>query len=120
MQYHANAKLTVRARREVIVRMQAGWSVTDIAQQMNVSRTTVYKWWERWRSEGDGGLTDRSSRPRRSPRRTSRRLERRIEQLRRSRKLGPARRAMSRRSSHSGFPSVTPKVDFGLPMFRAP
>ena len=91
MQYHANAKLTVRARREVVERMQAGWSATEIAQQMNVSRTTVYKWWARWRVEGDAGLGDRSSRPRRCPHRTDRRLERRIAQLRRTRTLGPAR-----------------------------
>jgi transposase InsO family protein len=91
VQYHANAKLTVRARREVVERMQAGWSATEIAQQMNVSRTTVYKWWARWRVEGDAGLGDRSSRPWRCPHRTDRRLERRIAQLRRTRTLGPAR-----------------------------
>jgi transposase InsO family protein len=58
---------------------------------MGVSAATGYKWWARWRAEGDAGLVDRSSRPHRSPARTPRRVERRIEQLRRSRKLGPAR-----------------------------
>ena len=58
---------------------------------MNVSRPTVYKWWQRWQREGDAGLHDRSSRPHRCPHQTSRQLERRIERLRRSRKLGPAR-----------------------------
>ena len=91
MQYHANAKLTLRARRDLVERMLAGWSVSEVAEMMNVSRPTVYKWWARWRTEGDAGLWDRSSRPRRCPHQTPARLERRIEQLRRSRKLGPAR-----------------------------
>jgi transposase InsO family protein len=91
VQYHANASLTVRGRRELVERMLAGWSVSEIAEQMNVSRPTVYKWWARWRAEGDAGLVDRSSRPRRCPHQTSRGLERRIERLRRTRKLGPAR-----------------------------
>jgi transposase InsO family protein len=71
--------------------MQAGWPVNEIAAQMGVSRTTVYKWWARWRAEGAGGLRDRSSRPHHSPQRTPAGLERRIEQLRSTRKLGPAR-----------------------------
>jgi transposase InsO family protein len=91
LQYHANAKLTLRARRELVERMVAGWSVSEIAEMMNVSRPTVYKWWARWRAEGDRGLWDRSSRPRSCPHQTPDVLERRIERLRRDRKLGPAR-----------------------------
>ena len=91
MKYHANAKLTLRARRDLVERMQAGWTAGDIADQMNVSVATVYKWWRRWRSEGDPGLWDRSSRPRSCPRQTARPVERRIERIRINRKLGPAR-----------------------------
>jgi transposase InsO family protein len=91
LNYHANAKLTLVARRELVARMQAGWAAGDVADQMNVSRATVYKWWRRWRVEGDAGLWDRSSRPRSCPSRTSRRDERRIVRLRTARKLGPAR-----------------------------
>jgi transposase InsO family protein len=91
LRYHANAKLTLRARRELVERMQAGWSAGDIADQMNVSAATVYKWWRRWRTEGDAGLWDRSSRPRSCPRQTPRVMERRIERIRVNRKLGPAR-----------------------------
>lgn len=91
MNYHANAKLTLRARRELVERMQAGWTAADVAEQMNVSRATVYKWWRRWRLEGDDGLWDRSSRPRRCPTQTRRRDEQQIVRLRTARKLGPAR-----------------------------
>jgi transposase InsO family protein len=91
LKYHANAKLTLRARRDLVERMQAGWTAGDIADQMNVSTATVHKWWRRWRTEGDAGLWDRSSRPRSCPNQTDRRVERRIVQLRTNRKLGPAR-----------------------------
>jgi transposase InsO family protein len=91
VQYHSNAKLTVHGRRELVERMMAGWSVSEIAEMMNVSRPTVYKWWKRWQLEGDEGLVDRSCRPQRCAHQTSRQLERRIERLRRQRKLGPAR-----------------------------
>jgi transposase InsO family protein len=68
-----------------------GRPVAHVAEEMGISRATAYKWWARWRVEGDAGLWDRSSRPHRSPRRTRRSAERRIAALRRSRKLGPAR-----------------------------
>ena len=91
MNIHANARLTLRARRDIVELMIIGYPVNEIAAQFSVSRQTVYKWWARWRAEGDAGLWDRSSRPRSCRHQTSGRLERRIVRLRRSRKLGPAR-----------------------------
>lgn len=88
---HANARLTPRSRWTLVERIQAGRPVGDVASEMGVSAATAYKWWARWRAEGNRGLQDRSSRPHRSPTRTPRGLERRIEGLRRSHKLGPAR-----------------------------
>ena len=88
---HANARLTLHGRKELIARVQAGRPVAHVAAEMGISRATAYKWWRRWRHEGDAGLVDRSSRPHRSPAHTPRGIERRIEQLRRSKKLGPAR-----------------------------
>ena len=55
-----------------------------VARQMGLSRGTVAKWWHRWLAEGEAGLVDRSSRPRRCPRRTDARLEERVCRLRRS------------------------------------
>ena len=91
MKIHANARLTLRARRDIVELMIGGYPVNEIAAQFSVSRQTVYKWWRRWSLEGDAGLWDRSSRPWSSPRQTSAPLERRIVRLRTSRKLGPAR-----------------------------
>jgi transposase InsO family protein len=88
---HRNARLTLRARRELVELMVSGFDVAEIAAQFNTSRQTVYKWWRRWQTEGDAGLWDRSSRPRSCPHQTSPTLERRVVQLRQRHKLGPAR-----------------------------
>jgi transposase InsO family protein len=83
--------LNLHGRRLLIARIQQGRPVAHVAAELGISRQTAYKWWGRWRREGDVGLVDRSSRPHRCPRRTPRTVERRVERLRRSRKLGPAR-----------------------------
>jgi len=88
---HRNARLNLHGRRLLIARIQQGRPVAHVADELGISRQTAYKWWGRWRRAGDVGLVDRVSRPRRCPTRTPRALERRVEQLRRSRKLGPAR-----------------------------
>jgi transposase InsO family protein len=99
---HRNAPLTPAGRKILIDRIEAGRPIAHVANEMGISRATATKWWRRWLAEGDSGLEDRSSRPRRSPRRTSRRVEARIVRLRRSRKWGPARIAM-----HTGLASST-------------
>ena len=88
---HANAKTNLHCRRLLISRIQQGRPVAHVARELGISRQTAYKWWGRWRREGDVGLVDRSSRPHHTPTRTPRSRERQIEALRRSRKLGPAR-----------------------------
>jgi transposase-like protein len=89
---HGNARTNAWARREMVRRVEElGWSPAAVAEQFGVSRATVHKWLRRWREEGEPGLADRSSRPRRSPSRTSASAEARIVKLRTSRRLGPAR-----------------------------
>jgi transposase InsO family protein len=88
---HGNARLTPLGRATLIERIQQGRPVAHVAAEMGISRPTAYKWWARFRADGWVGLEDRSSRPVSCPHRTPRRVERRIEQLRRARKLGPAR-----------------------------
>lgn len=75
---HANARLTVHGRLLAVQRVAAGYRVADVAAQLGCSRTTIYKWINRHRSEGADGLSDRSSRPRRSPGRTPVEVEDRI------------------------------------------
>jgi transposase InsO family protein len=86
---HKNAKLTPAGRAELVRRVRVeGKRVQQVAQAMGVSRRTVYKWLSRYQVEGERGLLDRSSRPRRSPRQLSAKLVRRIQQLRRRRYTG--------------------------------
>jgi transposase InsO family protein len=88
---HRNAPLTIEGRRRLVERIDSGWTITAAAEAANIARQTASKWWNRWLEEGDDGLLDRSSRPRRSPTKTRRKVEKRIVGLRRRRKLGPAR-----------------------------
>src|SRR3954464_9409180 len=60
---HANARLTVHGRAELVRRVvEQGRPVAHVVVELNVSRATGYKWLARWRSEGAAGLADRSSR----------------------------------------------------------
>ncbi|MFF0058226.1 IS481 family transposase [Streptomyces microflavus] len=88
---HRNARLTVHGRRILVDRVLGGRPVAHVAAEMGISRPTAHKWIRRWRVEGDTGLADRSSRPHRTPHRTPRAVEARVCDLRRTRKLGPAR-----------------------------
>ncbi|MBM3956636.1 MAG: helix-turn-helix domain-containing protein, partial [Gemmatimonadetes bacterium] len=88
---HGNAKLTVRARFELVRQVEGGWPQTEVARQFRVSRSTVAKWLRRYREEGVPGLEDRSSVPRRNPRLTPPDQARLICAIRRANNWGPHR-----------------------------
>ncbi|MFD5141191.1 IS481 family transposase [Streptomyces sp. NPDC058378] len=88
---HRNARLTVHGRRLLIQRVCSGRPVAHVAAEMGISRATAHKWVRRWQAEGDPGLFDRSSRPRTTPHRTAPGTEAAVCDLRKARKLGPAR-----------------------------
>ncbi|GAA4611640.1 hypothetical protein GCM10023195_49440 [Actinoallomurus liliacearum] len=88
---HRNARLTVHGRRLLVERVSSGRPVAHVAAEMGISRATAHKWLRRWRTEGQAGLHDRSSRPLRTPHRTPAAVEERVCRLRQGRKLGPAR-----------------------------
>ncbi|EDY61840.1 transposase [Streptomyces pristinaespiralis ATCC 25486] len=88
---HRNARLTIHGRRLLVERVSAGRPVAHVAAEMGISRATAHKWIRRWRSEGESGLRDRSSRPLTTPHRTAAAVEARVCRLRQARKLGPAR-----------------------------
>ncbi|WP_405502739.1 IS481 family transposase [Streptomyces niveus] len=88
---HRNARLTVHGRRLLVDRVRSGRPVAHVAAELGVSRPTAHKWVRRWRAEGEAGLADRSSRPLMTPHRTPATIEEQVCELRRSRKLGPAR-----------------------------
>ncbi len=90
MNVHKNAKLAPAGRALLVERLVGGESRGVVARAFGVSERTAGKWLQRWRSEGPGGLVDRSSRPRRCPHQVRPRLVRRIERLRRRRWTSPA------------------------------
>ena len=88
---HRNARLTPEGRRILCERIAAGRPAAHVAAEMGVSRTTAYRWWSRYQTDGVAGLFDRSSRPWSCPHQTPAELETQIVELRRTHKLGPAR-----------------------------
>lgn len=86
---HSNAPLTPEGRRRLCERVDAGRAICHVASEAGIARQTLGKWYERWITEGEQGLVDRSSRPESSPNQTPVYIEDRVEALRRERKLGP-------------------------------
>ena len=87
---HANAALTPRARlRLARLIVDGGWSPARAAERYDVSWRTANKWANRYRSEGEAGMHDRSSRPHRQPNRTPAPVTRKILHLRTKRRWGP-------------------------------
>jgi len=86
MKLHGNARTCPNSRRLLVERVLVErWSVTAAAAAAGVSERTVWRWLKRFREEGEAGLLDRSSRPRRSPKRLSQARVAAIEKLRRLR-----------------------------------
>ena len=86
MKLHANARTCPKSRRLIVRRVnEEGWSLAAAAEAAGVSERTARKWLSRFQAEGESGLYDRSSRPRRSPTRTPAERVAAIETLRRLR-----------------------------------
>ena len=91
---HPRTKLTVFGRQLLVLRVETlGWPVAHAAAMQGISRATGYKWVRRYRAEGQTGLFDRSSRPRRSPRALSPDQVQAILAARIDRRWGPHRLA---------------------------
>jgi transposase InsO family protein len=67
----------------------SGWSLAAAAEAAGVSERTAWKWVDRFRREGEAGLADRSSVPRRVPARTSPDREQLVVYLRELRFTSP-------------------------------
>jgi transposase InsO family protein len=75
---HRNARTTFHGRLLIVQRHLDGWRPAQIAEAMGISRKCVHGWINRYRTEGEAGLHDRSSRPHSSPRRTAVAVEQRV------------------------------------------
>ena len=86
---HANARLTPAGRFVLVSRIAAGRPVAHVAAEMGVSRTTAWRWWRRFQTEGRAGLVDRPSVARTHPARTSPCIETRVRIARMLSRRGP-------------------------------
>jgi transposase-like protein len=78
-------ELTVTEQRyRVVLEVQAGVPVIEVAEQFGVSRQAVHRWVRWYRDEGLDGLSDRSHRPHAHPAQTSLEVEAAICELRRN------------------------------------
>src|SRR5262245_23549998 len=95
MNLHANAKLGLAGRRELVASIDRGMTLRQASARFGVSPATAHRWWHRWLdgSRSDAALVDRSSRPLRQPRRLTAAQEEPILRARRETNLGPARLA---------------------------
>jgi transposase InsO family protein len=90
MNLHANAKLGPKGRLVICRRViEQKWSLAEAAEAAGVSERTAGKWVRRYRSEGEDGLLDRSSAPRRVHNATPTERVEAIAALRRLRLTGP-------------------------------
>jgi len=86
MKLHANARTCPKSRRLLVSRLEEqSWSLAAAAAAAGVSERTAAKWLARWRAEGEAGLADRSSAPKRKPTQLAAERVAAIEALRRLR-----------------------------------
>jgi transposase len=90
MKLHANAPLGPKGRATMVRRvLDDGIALTEAAEAAGVSARTAGKWVRRYRAEGETGLLDRSSAPRRVANATPPDRVEAIAALRRLRLTGP-------------------------------
>src|SRR4051812_45553231 len=90
MRLHANAALSLSKRRVLCLRvLEHEWTLTQAAEAAEVSVRCARKWVLRYRAEGELGLLDRPSTPRRVANRTDEQRTQAIAALRRLRLTGP-------------------------------
>ena len=75
-------------RKLAVIRLHSeGWSITSIAQYMQVSRPTIYATLQRWTEEGVAGL-DEKSRARKGPRKVTLNIANEVRKLQENPLLG--------------------------------
>src|SRR5918995_4447641 len=90
MKLHANAALSLRQRRRmVLLVIEQGWTIKAAAAAFQTSSRTCGKWVSRYRASSESGLLDRSSAPQSVANRTDEHAIAVIAALRRLRFTGP-------------------------------
>ena len=115
---HSNARTCPQSRRLLVERvLEDGWSLAAAAEAAGISERTAWKWVDRYRGEGEAGLSDRSSAPKRVPSRTPADREELILQLRELRFTSPE---IAQTLGQIHVPACTPPPVAGGPEPRPP
>jgi transposase InsO family protein len=89
MNVHSRARTCPASRALLVQRIREEcWEPSEAAEASGVSVRTAYKWLARYRDQGEAGLCDRTSRPRRMPTRLPEEWRRLILELRDGRMTG--------------------------------
>ncbi len=88
---HPNIRLTPYTRKRMMTEYQQGTPAAVLANRYGISRTTFYRWRNRYLSDGVQGLCDRSSKPHRIKYRLTQGQVDQLVELRCSKRFGPAR-----------------------------
>lgn len=111
---HRNAPLTVLGRQRAADQvLERGRPIAHVAAEFHIARSTLSKWVDRHRADGDTGLEDRSSAPASRPTRLPDRAVELIEAWRRSRKWS-GRRITRELSEGHGVRCCVPTVSCWL------
>lgn len=100
----------VEQRKQFILRLLKGEQMTDLCQEYEISRTTGYKFLDRFKESGFEGLEDFSRRPHRFPNKTDEFIENLIIDLKKSHiKWGPKKLKILLEDKYSSihFPAVS-------------
>lgn len=87
-------RIPIEVKMRCIELIQQDHPISEIAELFDVSRKTVHKWFNRYRTDGMSGLKDCSTRPYRSPSRLPDNTLSNILDLRKRKRLGPMRIAL--------------------------
>ena len=103
-------KSIMEQRREFVMLFdQEGTNRRELCRRFGISPTVGYRLAQRYREEGEAGLSDRSRRPHHSPERTAEAVERRVLALREKHPAWGGRKLRRRLQDlgHGGLPSVS-------------
>jgi transposase InsO family protein len=109
-------EVTRMSLREEFVKlaMQVGANRRELCRRFEIAPKTGYKWLKRYALEGNGGLENRSRRPRRSPLRTATEIEHRVIGLRREVRGCWGGRKLAKRLTVEGGPKLAPSTITGI------
>jgi transposase InsO family protein len=95
-------------RMDLVLRLEKGERMTEVCQELGISRKTGYKFWQRYQAQGARGLEDASRAPKRVARKTGAEVEQVLVDARKAHPSWGGRKlkAMLERNMQTQLPSA--------------